>query len=459
MKKKTNSVIITILFSFFFTNFSCASTEYQQWLEKYYPENEPGAAIVVVKDGKVLFRSASGMANIELGVSLTPRSVFRLGSITKQFTAAGILLLEEQGKLKVTDNINKYLPDYPTHGYTIKIENLLSHTSGIFNYTSIPEYDANLAVKEITPRELINIFKNYPMDFAPGEQYRYSNSGYVLLGAIIEKVTGQSYADFIQTAIFDKLGMTHSFYNGSQTILNRAYGYRGEKGDYRNATYINMTHAYAAGALLSNVDDMAIWSKSLFSGKLLSESSLKKMTTDFVLNNGDHTGYGYGLAINKRFGQQQIVHGGYINGFRTNAIWLPKQRVYVVILSNNLNKSPDVISTHIAFDTAGVDYPKNIKIEIDADKLVEYQGVYRVNKQVTRSVMIKDGDLYTQITGGQPWKIVAHDKDVFFYPGEFTHLVFKRNRNGDIFAMDRYTYINGAEHVSRAIRERDPPKN
>jgi CubicO group peptidase (beta-lactamase class C family) len=456
MKKAQLAAISTMVISIFFTNFVFASTEYKQWLEEAYPENEPGAAMIVIKDNKVIFRNASGMADMELGVSLTPKNVFRLGSITKQFTAAGILLLEEQGKLNVGDNINIYLPDYPTQDHVIKIENLLSRTSGIFDSQNTPGYDTTV-LKDVSTQELIEVFENHPMNFAPGEQYLYSNSGYVLLGAIIEKVTGQSYAEFIQAAIFDKLGMANSFYGGSKIILNRANGYQGEKDNYSNASYISMTHANAAGALLSSVDDMAIWSKSLFGGTLLSKSSLKKMTTDFMLNNGRHTGYGFGLAINKRYGERQIVHGGYINGFRTNTIWLPKQKVYVVILSNNLDKSPDVISTHMAFDAAGADYPKNAAINMDVDKLIEYQGVYRVNERITRSVMIEEGHLYTQLTGGRRWKIVAHDKDVFFYPGEFTHLVFRRDRSGNIFAMDRYTYLNGAENAKRAEREGSLP--
>ncbi len=459
MKQTQLGVISTIVISIFFTSFAFASAEYQQWLEQAYPANEPGAAVIVTKDNKILFRGASGMADMELKVTLTPENVFRLGSIGKQFTAAGILLLEEQGKLHVNDNINTYLPDFPTQGHAIKIANLLSHTSGIFDCQYTPDYDATAAVIDVTTQELIETFEDCPINFAPGEQYSYSNSGYILLGAIIEKVTGQSYAEFIQTAIFDKLGMANSFYDGSQIILNRANGYQGEKGNYSNADYISMTHAHAAGALLSTVDDMATWSKSLFGGKLLSKSSLKKMTNDFVLNNGEHAGYGFGLAVSKRFGESQIVHGGWINGFRTNAIWLPKQRVYAVILSNSADKSPDVISTHIAFNAASVDYPKNVAIDMDIDRLIEYQGVYRVNERVTRSVMIKGGHLYTQTTGGRPWKIVPRDKDVFFYPGEFTHLIFKRDRSGNIIAMDRVTYVNGGENIKRAEREGGLPKD
>jgi CubicO group peptidase (beta-lactamase class C family) len=458
MRKTQLAALGTMFISLVFTSFVSASPEYQQWLEEAYPADGPGAAVIVVKDDEVVFRSASGMADMELGVSLSPDNVFRLGSITKQFTAAAILLLEEQGELSVTDNINKYLPDYPTQGHTIKIENLLSHTSGIFNYTNIPGYWDGVRIrKDVSIEELIEVFENLPMDFAPGEQYRYSNSAYVLLGAIIEKVSGQSYADFIQTAIFDKLGMKHSFYGGPQIVMNRANGYQGEEGEYSNAGYLSMTQAHAAGALLSTVDDLAIWSNALFGGELLSKASLKKMTTDFELNNGEHAGYGFGFGVRERFGEREIAHNGGIHGFSTSGIWLPKQKIYAVVLSNNGDSgSPDFLAARMAFDAAGADYPKMVAMDIDADKLVEYLGVYQINESETRNVLMEEGRLYTQRTGGGRSEIVAHGQDAFFYPGGFTHLVFRRDRGGNVIAMDMYD--GGSDKAERAERTGDLPK-
>jgi CubicO group peptidase (beta-lactamase class C family) len=452
MRKTSIAAIGTMIISFVFTSLASASPEYQQWLEEAYPADGPGAAVIVVRDNEVLFRSALGMADMELGVPLSPDNVFRIGSITKQFTAAGILLLEEQGKLSVSDNINKYLPDYPTQGHAIKIENLLSHTSGIFNYTNIPGYFDGVAIrKDVTTEELIEVFENLPMDFAPGEQYRYSNSGYVLLGAIIEKVSGQSYAEFMQTAIFDKLGMKHSFHGGPQIILNRANGYQGEAGEYSNAAYLSMTQPHGAGALLSTVDDLAKWSKALFGGELLSKVSLKKMTTDFELNNGEHTGYGFGLGVGERFGEREISHNGGIHGFSTSGIWLPKQKIYAAVLSNNADsRSPDFLAARMAFDAAGADYPRLLAIDIDASTLPQYLGVYQINEDETRTVMMEEGRLYTQRTGGGRLEIVPHGEDAFFYPGGFTHLKFDRDRSGNVVAMEMYQ--NGADKAERAER-------
>ena len=459
MIKVQSVALSTILVSILITSAVSASTEYQRWLDEAYPADGPGAAVIVVKDNEVVFRSASGMADMELNVSLTPDNVFRLGSITKQFTAAAILLLEEQGKLSTGENINKYLPDYPTQGHTIKIEHLLSHTSGVFNYTRIPGYFHGEIRKDLTTEELIAVFENLPMDFAPGEQFGYSNSGYVLLGAIIEKVSDLSYAEFIQTNIFDKLGMKNSHYGGQKIILNRANGYEGEVGNYSNADFLSMTQPHAAGSLLSTVDDMVIWSSALFGGELLSRDSLKKMTTGFKLNNGEISEFGFGFMIRERFGEKEIAHGGNINGFSTNGIWLPQSKVYVVVLSNILDRGPPgILSSRLAFDAAGADYPRHTAINIDPNTLDEYQGVYRINENEIYSSIADGGHLYIQKTDGWRDEIVPHAEDKFFLVRDpFTHLVFKRDREGNINSFDYYS--NGSDKAQTNVRESDLPEN
>jgi CubicO group peptidase (beta-lactamase class C family) len=432
-----------------------AASDYRQWLEETYPADGPGAAVIVVKDKKVLFRGASGLADMELAVPLSADNVFRIGSITKQFTAAGILLLEEQGKLSVGDDINKYLPDYPMQGHTISIEHLLTHTSGIFNYTDIPGYFDGAAIrKDVSTEELIRVFENLPMNFAPGEAFSYSNSGYVLLGAIIEKVSGQTFADFMQTAIFDKLGLEHTYYGGLQIISKRAHGYRGTAGEYRNAGYLSMTQPHGAGALLSTVDDLAKWTYALFNGELLSAASLKKMTTDFELNNGEHSGYAYGFGVGERFGERQIAHNGGIHGFSTSGIWLPKQKIYAAVLSNNEDsRAPDFLAARMAFEAAGTDYPRHVAIDLDADTLTQYPGVYRINENETRSVMLEDGSLYTRRSGGARMAIAPYAEDTFFYPDSFTYLKFIRDNSGRVIAMDMHQ--GGADEAERAERVSD----
>ncbi|MFN0111449.1 MAG: serine hydrolase [Blastocatellia bacterium] len=305
-----------------------------QDMEKMFKANEPGAAVIAVKDGQVVFRKGYGMANLELGVAIEPDMIFRIGSITKQFTAVATLMLMEQGKLNLSDEITKFLPDYPTQGHKITIEHLLTHTSGIKSYTGLAEWRP-LWRKDLKMTELIDIFKNQPMEFAPGEKWNYNNSGFVLLGAIIEKISGQSYADFVEKNIFAPLGMKQSFYDNTQRVIpRRAAGYSKNANTYANAEYLSMSHPHAAGSLMSTVDDLAKWDAALYTEKLVKQTSLKKAWTAFVLNDGKPTTYGYGWGVNTLQGMQMLAHGGGINGFTCDAVRLPETRVYVAILTN-----------------------------------------------------------------------------------------------------------------------------
>ena len=305
-----------------------------QDMEKAFKSSEPGAAVIVVKDGQVVFRKGYGMANMELGVAIEPDMIFRIGSITKQFTAVSTLMLMEQGKLNLTDEITKFLPDYPTQGHKITIEHLLTHTSGIKSYTGMAEWRP-LWRKDLKMTELIDIFKNQPMEFAPGEKWNYNNSAYVLLGAIIEKLSGQSYADFVEKNIFAPLGMKQSFYDNTQRIIpRRAAGYSKNGSVYANSEYLSMSHPHAAGSLMSTVDDLAKWDAALYTEKLVKQASLKKAWTAFVLNDGKPTTYGYGWGVSTLQDMQMLAHGGGINGFTCDAVRLPGTRVYVAILTN-----------------------------------------------------------------------------------------------------------------------------
>lgn len=317
------------------------ASDYAAWLDEAVPADEPGITALVMREGEVVFRGAAGLANIELGVPMQPDHVLRIGSITKQFTAAAILLLQERGELNVADDITQYLPDFLTRGERITIEHLLTHTSGLFNYTDLSDYwRGDLIRTDVSVEELIDLFANRPPRFSPGEEFSYSNSGYVLLGAIIERVSGKAYADFMRDEIFTPLGLDDTQYGGPHIVPRRASGYaRGRGDEYLNALPISMTHPYATGALVSTVDDLGRWNEALFGGELLSDASVRAMTTVAELDDGSGTEYGYGLYVRMRDGLRVISHSGGIHGFSTSAVWLPDQRVYAVVLSNLENSS------------------------------------------------------------------------------------------------------------------------
>ncbi|HYD92214.1 MAG TPA: serine hydrolase domain-containing protein, partial [Flavobacterium sp.] len=259
------------------------SAEFDKVMKEQFPSDGPGVTALVSSRGNIIYKKAFGMADVELNVPMRTDHIFRIASITKQFTAVAILQLMEAGKLNLKDEITRFIPDYPMQGATITIEHLLTHTSGIRDFTSIKDTVQRFKM-DFTPTEVISYFQNQPMRFAPGTKYEYSNSNYFLLGYIIEKITGKTYAQYLEDHFFKPLGMANSFYGDDQKLIqNRAAGYtRGQKG-IENAVAISMTQPYAAGAILSTVEDLFKWNQALLSYKLVKKETLEKAFTRYKL--------------------------------------------------------------------------------------------------------------------------------------------------------------------------------
>lgn len=309
--------------------------------------NEPGGVFLISKKGKPVYEKAFGMANLELDAKLNTNSVFQIGSMTKQFTAIGILILEEQGKLKVSDPISKYIPSYP-NGDKITIHHLLTHTSGIKDFTKMKALQ-DIAQKEMTPEKMVDFFKNEPADFAPGEKFEYNNSGYVVLGYIIELVSGETYEDFIKKNIFDKAGMTNSYYASDRKIIkNRAFGYHKKSTGYVNKTVINFSVPFSSGSLMSTLDDMLKWQNALNQNLLLSSKEKTKAFTKYKLNNGKEIEYGYGWHLKNINGIPTREHGGSIFGFKSMAVYIPSEDSYILGFSNCDCNSPTQLIRDIA---------------------------------------------------------------------------------------------------------------
>ncbi|MFI2743648.1 serine hydrolase domain-containing protein [Zhouia sp. PK063] len=345
-----NILLKTFLTAFFTTMVSYAQHQtatIDSLLSSNYPDNAPGAVFLVAKDGNVIYKKAFGLSNLELRTKMTTKQVFEIGSLTKQFTAAMVLLLEERHLLKTTDPIAKYINNYP-NGHQITIHELLTHTSGIKDYTSIPGINA-MATLEKDPLEIINFFKNEPLKANPGQAFEYANSNYFLLGYIIEKVTGKSYKDVIEENIFHRLHMTHSYYDShTKVIANRAYGYQKKRDQYVNARYISFSIPFAAGSLMTTVNDMLLWEEALKNNTLLSTKSKAKMFTNYVLTNGKPIHYGYGWHIDTYKNHTVLSHGGAIFGFKAMEVFLPEKKVYVIGLTNCDCNSPTQITRQIA---------------------------------------------------------------------------------------------------------------
>lgn len=299
-------------------------------ISKYHEYGLFNGSILVAGNGTVLLKRGYGMANMEWGIPNTPDTKFRLGSITKQFTAALILQLAEEGKLDLSAPLSRYLKDYPAAtGDRITVHQLLNHTSGIPGYTELPEFGA-MARTPATPEAFVKTFSSLDLLFRPGTKYSYSNSGYFLAGYLIEKLTGKSYEAVLRDRILQPAGMNDSGYDLPAPLLSkRASGYDSTlDSGYRNAPYLDMTLPYAAGSLYSTVEDLYKWDQALYADHLLKPASKEKMFTPGLSN------YGYGFVIRKQNGATVIEHGGGINGFNTAIVREIESRSLVVLLNN-----------------------------------------------------------------------------------------------------------------------------
>lgn len=382
----------------------------------YYKAGEPGATVIVVKDGQTVLRKGYGSADTAGKTPMSADMAMRLGSITKQFTAVAILILAEEGKLALTDDITRFFPDYPTRGKRITVEHLLTHTSGIVSYTSRPEYPLTMA-RDVTVAQMIDSFKNDPLEFAPGTAYRYNNSGYFLLGAIIEKVSGQPYAKFLEQRIFVPLGMENTAYEGFERgKAPRALGHTPGAQGFGPSAALSMSQPYAAGSLVSTVDDLARWDAAIAAGKLLKAASWQRAFTSYTLADGKPTGYGYGWQVGKLQGEPVLAHGGGINGFSTYALRLPEQKVFVAVLSNADSGviNPGVVANRAATLAMGKPLPEPAGVKIANASFDTRVGRYELAPNFVLALS-REGDRYfAQATGQAKLEIFARSETVFF---------------------------------------------
>lgn len=413
-------------------NFTSAQISVDRHLEKTvdslvspeFKPNEPGIAILIAGKGQVVYEKAFGSANVELNTPLQPDMIFRIGSITKQFTAVGILQLAEQGKISLQDSVQKYIKDFPSKGYTITIENLLTHTSGIKDYSNADTtHNPYIERHDFTPRQIINYFKNDPVEFKPGAKYNYSNSGYVLLGYIIEIVSGKSYHQYMKENVIKPAGLTSTLYASENTIVpKRVRGYTRDRGFYENAEYQSLSIGYGCGDLMSTAEDLYKWNNALFSYKLIKKETLQKAFTPFQLSDENFTNYGYGWFINDVHGKKCIHHEGQVNGFIAVEQYFPNENIYVSILTN-LQSGEDTtdfsdkrfeLFDKISSLAVGVELQKEITIN-DAF-LNSYTGTYKIGKQLAEVTKTTD-QLTVHVAGQSNFNLVPVSTNRFILRG------------------------------------------
>jgi CubicO group peptidase (beta-lactamase class C family) len=352
MKSNKNSLsrtafvaVIAFVATFTVSFAQTKTTQLDELLNKYTEYGQFNGSVLVADHGKVIYKKGFGLANREWDISNAPDTKHRLGSITKQFTAMLIMQLVAEGKLDLQATVFKYLPDYSkVNGEKITIHQLLNHTSGTPNYTSFPNFFKELSRNPYTPTEMVRMYADSILDFTPGERFSYSNSGYITLGAIIEKVTGKSYEEVLQEKIFTPLKMNNSGYDHHNTILKkRAAGYEMKGSKPENAPYIDMSTPYAAGSMYSTVEDLFIWDQALYTEKLLPKKYRDMMYEKYVPAFGQYYGYGWSVGYfpvgNTKDSTEIIGHGGGINGFNTLITRMPKEKSTIILL-NNTGRAP-----------------------------------------------------------------------------------------------------------------------
>lgn len=395
---------------------------------------EPGGTIIVMRDGKAIYRRAFGLADVANKVAIKPDDVFRIGSITKQFTAVAILMLAEQGKLSLSDDITKHLTDYPTPPKKITIAQLLTHTSGIPSYTGLPTFSGPSMEKDLSTKQIVDQFKSLPLEFDPGTQWRYNNSGYFLLGVIIENTSGMTYAQYLAKHIFVPLNMRDTAYEGSERNgKKRIDGYALRDGKTVIDRTISMTQPYAAGSLISTVDDLAIWDAAITAGKLLNAETWKQAFTNSTLSNGNKTGYGHGWQISQLRGEPTITHGGGIPGFKSYAISVPAKKTYVAVLSNTT--AGQGIPTYIAEKVAAIaidnPFPEFVAVPLTDKQLDKHIGVYTINETITRTISREGNQLFSQRSDGRQFALTPSSPNTFFVQDSFISIKFEVDPNGE----------------------------
>lgn len=416
-----------------------------EWSDKHLREqvkpDMPGVAVLVARDGQILFQGGYGLADVEKKTPITTETKFRIGSVTKQFTAAAIMKLAEQGKLSVDDPLAKYFPDVP-NAKEIKLRHLLNHTSGLGSYTDRADFFQGVT-KPVAPEALIVSMSKDKTEFVPGTNYKYCNSGYFLLAEIVAKVSGQPFADYLRTTFFEPLGLkdTGIFVNANPPA-NAATGYSVNKDKATVALDWDMSWAGGAGAIYSTVGDLCRWTEALHAGKVLNAASLKAMTTPPPPSPGqDSSEYGFGLVMSDFEGLPAIWHNGGLQGWSSNLVWLPGQKVVLVALGNALPPAPELQPASITHQFAKhflaeeiAKLPKPVEDKsIDPKSFADYVGRYDYQNAVL-TVTVENDHLYAQLTGQAKYEIFPRAPDDFFWKITEARVHFLRNEKGEVIA-------------------------
>jgi CubicO group peptidase (beta-lactamase class C family) len=409
-------------------------------------QKEFSGAVLIAKGDDIVFNKSYGLANIEWNIPNTTTTRFRLGSITKQFTAAAILLLEEEGKLKLEDPVRTHWPDAPRAWDKVTIFHLLTHTSGM------PPPDETWRFSEGPAEETVGHFRNKPLEFEPGAQFRYSNSGFIVLAYLIERISGMSYGGFLQERILKPLGMKDSGVESNGPIVaNRASGYADGDDGFVNASYLSMPSSIGSGALYSTTEDLLRWTRGLFGGKLLKAASLERMVSPFKEN------YALGLYVSNEKSIKVIQHGGSIQGFNAMLAYYPDEQMTLVVLAN-IEGTADGLARRLSGfmhgDTVVLPFEKR-EIKLPEERLKKLAGIYELTPDANMVITFSNGALTARLGTQTPGKILAETPNRFFAADVDGEIEFEEDSSGVVTLVLRQ---DGGEGRAKRLPDRTEVK-
>jgi CubicO group peptidase (beta-lactamase class C family) len=410
-------------------------------METAYGGDEPGAAVLVMEGDDVLIAEGYGLADLEWGIANTARTSFRIGSISKPFTAIAILQQVDAGRLDLDMPASTYLPDLPGVLGEPTLRQLLSHTSGLPDHFSLPVI-LQIMRNPITPDEIIALMRDAELMFEPGSRWSYSNFNYVLLGRILTAVDpeGRDYGRYVEEMVFAPLGMINSHYDRQSAVIpRRARGYDHDGSAPVNTITVETSLADAAGALMTSAEDLALFARALAAGEVLSAEMQAEAWTDAVLNDGSGTGYGLGFNISEFLGERAIWHNGSTNGFQAAWIYLPESGRTVAVLSNGFYRSnTTTMARRIHAELAGLSLPGFVAQAIDDAVWMPVEGRYELDDGRTLQIHVQDGVRYN--IDGDGWdELSLAGEDVFFIPDSLRHIVLRRDANGSATGLTYFT--------------------
>ncbi len=433
--------------------FSQSATKSADSLINYLiPNNEHAISVLIKKGDEILYEKVQGKAAPKKTVD--ENTIFRIGSVTKQFTAVAILKLVEEGKIKLDDTLDKFIADFPK-GESVTIHHLLTHTSGIKSYTDQQGFLEKVE-KPTKILELVKEIKGLGYEFEPGDQWKYNNSGYFLLGYIIEKVSGKNYSEYLSENIFQTTGMERSgVYANEDKYINEAIGYGLMDGKVKKVLDWQMTWAGGAGNIYSTCEDLITWNDAVFSGKIIEQKLLGKALEPVELNDGTNHPYGYGWAVDEQRGQKKYLHSGGLHGFLSYLTYYPELNASICVLSNAspvFKAVPATVSNLMSNYFFRGDFEFEQELDVDKSKFSLYEGQYSYPGGAILTVTQEEGRLYAQLTGQQKFEIFPKGDHMFFWKIVQAQIEFKLNNKGRVgYAIHKQ---NGSEAKVNKMEER-----